>query len=135
MTAWPMPWELLNDPRRVTEIPPDQVPALLGELEELRAHLLTRLLSALAPNGRPEAPGRDRLLDVEEAAAYLLGIWRPELKDGLPKEKREEFRGQFKVRVLKNRSGPAPKTVTLHFEPTSLRISPAEPRPPGEANP
>lgn len=77
--------------------------------------------------------GRDSGV-LEEAADYLFGIWRPELKDGLAKEKREELRGQFKVRVLKNRSGPAPKTVTLHFEPTSLRVSPLELGPRAEAD-
>lgn len=60
---------------------------------------------------------------IEEAADYLLGLWRPELKDGLTKDQRNSVRGQFVIRVLKNRSGPAPKTVTLHFDSTSLRIS------------
>jgi len=60
---------------------------------------------------------------IEEAADSLLGIWRPELREGLTKEKRLELRGQFKVRVLKNRGGPAPRTVTLHFEDTTLRIT------------
>ena len=59
---------------------------------------------------------------IEEAADYVLGLWRPELGEGLTKEERRERRGQFVVRVLKNRSGQAPKTVTLHFDPTSLRI-------------
>ncbi len=61
---------------------------------------------------------------VEEAADYLLGIWRPELSDKLTKEDRATKRGEFKVRVLKNRSGPAPKTVTLRFDTTSLRVTP-----------
>ncbi len=63
---------------------------------------------------------------VEEAADYLLGIWRPELAEGLSKADRLARAGEFKVRVLKNRSGPAPRTVTLRFEPTVLRIVPAE---------
>jgi hypothetical protein len=62
---------------------------------------------------------------IEEAADYLLGIWRPELREGLPKEERLKLKGQLKARVLKNRHGPAPRTVTLHFEDTLLRISPA----------
>ena len=60
---------------------------------------------------------------IEEAADYLLGLWRPELRANLTKEQRREVRGQFVVRVLKNRSGPAPRTVTLQFEPASLRIT------------
>lgn len=76
MTAapWTMPWELLNDPGRVAEISPEQVPAMLGQLEELRALLLARLLTVPA-NGNAPAPGApaegDRLLTVEEAAHKL----------------------------------------------------------------
>jgi len=62
---------------------------------------------------------------IEEAADYLLGIWRPELREGLEREQRRELRGQFKLRVLKNRHGPAPRTVTLAFEDTTLRITSA----------
>ena len=62
---------------------------------------------------------------IEEAADYLLGLWRPELKEGITREAREAVRGQFVVAVLKNRSGPAPKRVTLQFDSTSLRISAA----------
>jgi hypothetical protein len=29
------------------------------------------------------------------------------------------------LRILKNRHGPAPKTITLHFEPKTLRIRPS----------
>ena len=60
---------------------------------------------------------------IEEAADYVLGIWRSDLKDGLSKEQRQELRGQFKVRVLKSRNGPRNKTVTLRFEDSILRIS------------
>jgi hypothetical protein len=60
---------------------------------------------------------------IEEAADYLLGCWRPSLNDALPKEERRARRREFVIRVLKNRSGPSPRTVTLHFDATSLRIS------------
>lgn len=73
---------------------------------------------------------------IEEAADYVLGIWRPELKEGLPREERAALHGQFKVRVLKSRNGPRNKTVTLDFEDTTLRIdnaSVASPSPQGEA--
>jgi hypothetical protein len=62
---------------------------------------------------------------IEEAADYPLGIWRPELAEGKSAAERQALHGQFKARVLKNRSGPAPKTVTLEFDPTTLRITPA----------
>lgn len=60
---------------------------------------------------------------IEEAADYLLGCWRPSLNDELPKEERRTRRKEFVIRILKNRSGPSPRTVTLHFDPASLRIS------------
>ena len=63
---------------------------------------------------------------VEEAADYVLGIWRPELSERLSAEEKAKKKGEFKVRVLKNRSGHAPKTVTLKFEPGTLRIRPDE---------
>lgn len=61
---------------------------------------------------------------VEEAADYLLGIWRPALAEGLDREKQHAQQDVFKVRVLKNRSGHAPKTVALHWDGTALRIRP-----------
>jgi replicative DNA helicase len=65
---------------------------------------------------------------IEEAADYLLGCWRPELAENLSKEEKRERRGQFVIRVLKNRSGAAPRTVRLHFDAASLRIEePAAP--------
>jgi replicative DNA helicase len=66
---------------------------------------------------------------IEEAADYLLGLWRPELRANLTKEARREVKGQFVARVLKNRSGPAPRTVMLQFEPASLRIKTASTAP------
>jgi hypothetical protein len=82
---------------------------------------------------------------IEEAADYLLGLWRPALNDKLPREERLAKKGEMVVRVLKNRSGPAPKTISLHFDATTLRIealpapapaaapAPAEPPPPADA--
>ena len=70
---------------------------------------------------------------IEEAADYLLGLWRPELEHGIKREERLAVQGHLKVRVLKNRSGPAPKTVTLQFDPNSLRIS--VPRQEGKGGP
>jgi hypothetical protein len=62
---------------------------------------------------------------IEEAADFIWGLWRPELAEDLEPAARKAVRGQFVVRILKNRNGPAPKTLTLHFEPTTLRIRPA----------
>lgn len=60
---------------------------------------------------------------IEEAADYILGCWRPALNDQLPKEERRAKRREFMIRILKNRSGPSPRTVTLNFDTTSLRIT------------
>jgi predicted DNA-binding transcriptional regulator AlpA len=78
---------LLQDPRRVAEIPPDQVPMLLAELERVRADLWRRMISASATqNGQPAVRAEDRLLDVEEAA-QKLGVskdWLYRRADKLP---------------------------------------------------
>lgn len=66
---------LAADPTRVESIPPDRIPALLGEVEALRAALWVRLQSAAVARIAPAAPdpekGLDRLLTVDEAAARL----------------------------------------------------------------
>jgi hypothetical protein len=61
--------ELQNALKTATELPPEQLPRLLGELEEIRCTALARL-SAPAP-----AQAQDQLLDVE-AAAHRLGVSR-----------------------------------------------------------
>jgi excisionase family DNA binding protein len=61
--------ELQNVLKAVTELPPEQLPRLLGELEEIRCTALARL-SAPAP-----AQTQEQLLDVE-AAAQRLGVSR-----------------------------------------------------------
>jgi len=61
--------ELQNVLKAVTELPPEQLPRLLGELEEIRCTAIARL-SAPAP-----AQLEDQLLDVE-AAAQRLGVSR-----------------------------------------------------------
>jgi KaiC/GvpD/RAD55 family RecA-like ATPase len=59
---------------------------------------------------------------IEEAADYILGIWRPELRDTQTKDERERVRGEFKVKVLKNRHGRSGRVATLRFERAALRI-------------
>jgi len=60
---------LQNVLKEVSELPPEQLPRLLGELGEIRCTAIARL-SAVAP-----APVQDQLLDVE-AAAQRLGVSR-----------------------------------------------------------
>ena len=59
--------ELQSVLKAVTELPPEQLPRLLGELEEIRCTALARL-GAPAP-----AQAQDQLIDVE-AAAQRLGV-------------------------------------------------------------
>jgi hypothetical protein len=58
---------LVADPSEAAgAIPPEDVPEILGALEKARAALWARLLGR-----RDEAPPRDRLLTIDEAAARL----------------------------------------------------------------
>ena len=62
--------DLLEHPERVSLLPPEAIPMMLGELERLRATLWARL-SLPQSNGHGPGEGGDRLLDVREAAAKL----------------------------------------------------------------
>jgi replicative DNA helicase len=137
---WPAPLRLvvvdylgLIVPRR-TATPYEQTSESAKELKCLAKRHQVGIVSLCQVGREGESGGEPITLKsardsgvVEEAADYLLGIWRPELSDRLSKDERAGKRGEFKVRVLKNRSGPAPKTVTLRFEPTTLRIRPVLP--------
>jgi RecA/RadA recombinase len=118
----------LISPRR--QMPPyEHVSLVARELKNLaKRHrvavvVLCQVTREGASGGEPVTMSMARETGViEEAADYVLGIWRPELRDGLTKEERAKVRGDFKVRVLKSRNGPRNKTVTLHFEDTTLQI-------------
>ena len=62
--------DLVSNPQRVAEIPPEAIAAMRGELARLDTLLLTRLFSG--DNSKMET-GRDgdRLLSTKEAAAKL----------------------------------------------------------------
>ena len=63
--------DLVEDPRKVSDIPPEAVHELRGELARLDSLLQERLYLANR-NGDTERPGAgDRLLNVEEAAERL----------------------------------------------------------------
>lgn len=63
--------DLLEHPERVSQLPPEAVPVMLGELERLRAVLWVRL-TAGNHDGQGQSPSDgDRLLDVDEAARKL----------------------------------------------------------------
>ena len=62
--------ELLEHPERVSALPPEAVPVMLGELERLRALLWARLV--MRPDGNEAGSlDEDRLLDVNEASTKL----------------------------------------------------------------
>lgn len=64
---------------------------------------------------------------IEEACDYMLGIWRPELKEARNDAEAlavADHRGEFRCRVLKNRHGPSGRTATLRFEHSNLRVEP-----------
>lgn len=63
--------DLLQNPARVNEIPPEVIPALLAQLAALQSALTARLLALPLNNGQPEARAEDRLLSVEAAAERL----------------------------------------------------------------
>lgn len=136
-TLWPGPLRLVAVDyigligHRRPATPYEQVSAAAKSLKQLaKTHRVG--VVALAQIGREgESGGEPVTLHsgrdsgvLEEASDYVLGLWRPELREKLDPAARRAVKGQFKVRVLKNRGGRAPVTVTLAFERASLRIQP-----------
>ena len=66
---------LVAEPGRVVDVPPEAVPALLGEVEALKVRLWQRVTMP-APS---TTPARGELLDVQAAAARL-GVTVPWLR-------------------------------------------------------
>lgn len=62
---------LLSDPARVAAIPPEAVPALLGELERLKATLWAQLMVLVSQNGHTAESEEERWLTVPEVAKRL----------------------------------------------------------------
>jgi hypothetical protein len=67
--------ELLDHPELITSIPPDTIPAMLGDIEAVRIRLLARFITSHTPATPPDekALSTDRLLKPAEAAA-LMGV-------------------------------------------------------------
>jgi len=68
--------DLLEGPDRITSIPAQNIPGILGELEALRVRLLVRLIThsvaaTLAVEPDEKSQPTDRLLKPAEAAALL----------------------------------------------------------------
>jgi replicative DNA helicase len=59
---------------------------------------------------------------VEEAADFLVTLWRPELDPDLQPEGRREVAGQLMGALVKNRRGPRPP-FRLAFDVQTLRIN------------
>jgi predicted DNA-binding transcriptional regulator AlpA len=62
--------DLLSDPAKVSLVPSEAIPTMLGDLERLSAILWARL-SLPQASGNGSAESGDRLLDAKEAAAML----------------------------------------------------------------
>lgn len=62
---------LLDDPTRLQELTPEDQIALLACIEKARVYLRANRVPLVAPSPAPVAPGGDRLLKVEAAAAVL----------------------------------------------------------------
>ena len=66
---------LAADPERIANVPPDTLPALIGEAEALRARLWARLQASSAPQAPTPASGgngkADHLLTAQETAERL----------------------------------------------------------------
>jgi len=63
--------DLIANPPRVAELPPEAIPVMLGELERLKAALWARLASPQHNGDAEYSESRDRLLDAQEAANKL----------------------------------------------------------------
>ncbi len=70
LTAIPKLEDLLADSAKTGLLPPEAIPAILGDLERLKATLWARLT---LPQGNGQAPGLegDKLLSAKEAATKL----------------------------------------------------------------
>ena len=63
--------DLLTDPSKTEKVPPEAVPALLGEIECLRAKLWARMMIPSARGTGQASTEEDRLLIAQEAAKRL----------------------------------------------------------------
>lgn len=82
---------LIADPDQLGDVPPEQIPDLLGVLESVRIRLEKRFMSPSLPTVEPVALRQpDRLLDSEEAARRLgvTARWLYDHFDTLPFGKR-----------------------------------------------
>jgi len=59
---------------------------------------------------------------LEESADYVIGAWRPELELNISETEEHMRAGQFKMKVLKNRSGKTGIEVSCDFDTTTLEI-------------
>lgn len=60
---------------------------------------------------------------IEEAADFLLGLWRPSMRLGLTREEYEATQSEIKGRLIKNRRGKA-FDWSFSFNQANLRITP-----------
>jgi len=63
--------DIIDDPTRVGEVPPEEIPDLLGVLETLKARLWCRLNTSPDPVTQTSPMDGERLITVEQAAELL----------------------------------------------------------------
>jgi KaiC/GvpD/RAD55 family RecA-like ATPase len=99
----------------------------IAKRHRVRVLLLCQINREGETGGKPvtAAMARDSGVIVE-ASDYVLGLWRPELDLNLSPEERALYKGEMKVKVLKNRGGPSYREVTLRFTRPSLKIEQKE---------
>ena len=71
LTVIPKLAELIAEPEKAGLLPPEAIPAMLGELERLKATLWSSLTMRPLSNGHASSQDGDRLLNAKEAAAKL----------------------------------------------------------------
>ena len=95
----------------------------IAKRHRVRVLMLCQINREGQSGGKPvtSAMARDSGV-IEEAADYILGLWRPELDKDLKEEERALYKGEMKIRVLKNRGNPSGRIVGLRFSLPSLKI-------------
>ena len=108
LNAIPELSDLLADSSKAALVPPEAIPAMLGDLERLKALLWVRLTVRPDGNGAGSLD-EDRLLDVNEASAKLGisadALYRNDYPFKVPVGKRIRFSRLGIERYIKQRVG------------------------------
>ncbi len=130
--------QLLQDPARAAEVPPEEIPAVLGELEQLKATLWAQLIFQ-GRNGQPEAPAGDRgrLLTIPDVANLLAvpkgHVYELARRGGLPFPRTAQGFGrrltsfkrvielELRVRLSEKRGWRRIRWLLKHYGPDAVK--------------